>query len=262
MLEMAEARVVVAHIHLFKNAGTSVENSLGAFFQDRWESYDKESSADQLCRDELVAYLRQRPELQAISSHHLRPPLQNTLDLEIMPIVFVRHPIDRIRSAYEFEKVQGPVSASSRAASTMNMAEWIEFHQNRRSTQCRNFQTYALTSLRNDVGAPVYSQPIDRHLERAIDFLSSLPALGLVESFDETWQWISSWIRTRFPSFHSEPRRENRTSRSAETLQARLDHTREQLGVQAYDQLLECNQADLRLHRWATDRFEQAARTS
>src|SRR5207249_3323610 len=50
--------------------------------------------------DQLKMFLDSQPGVQAVSSHQARPPLPARFD--VVPIVFIRHPLDRIESVYEF----------------------------------------------------------------------------------------------------------------------------------------------------------------
>src|SRR5687767_12265527 len=104
---MAKRRVII-HYHIFKNAGTSVDRMLQESFGEAWASWDTENRDGKISPSELEAFLLDRPHLAALSSHQIVPPLPSR-ELDVFPIVFVRHPIDRAHSAYLFEwqKQQG-----------------------------------------------------------------------------------------------------------------------------------------------------------
>jgi hypothetical protein len=248
-------RTTVVHLHLFKNAGTTVERGLQAHFGERWASFDKPTAAARISQAELMEFLRINPSLHAVSSHHLRPPLENGPTMRWLPVLFLRHPIDRIRSAYEFERGQGCVTSSSKAAALMSLSDWVQFHREKlRSTQCRNFQTFALTSVRQKNGRPVFHEPTRRHLHSARSFVKELPAFGLVESFDESWNWISQWIRDYYPDFRPKTGWANATTVEGDVLEQRLERMRADMGDTAFEQLLVENEADLALYRWASKR--------
>lgn len=252
------SRTVVAHLHLFKNAGTSVEQGLQSHFGEDWLSYDKDHPGSRLSFDEALDVLHAQPNVKAFSSHQLRPPISEGGDICFLPLVFLRHPLDRIRSAYEFERKQGGVSPSSRAAAELQLADWIEFHRERNSTQCRNFQTYALTDLRAEgTLAPFLKQPIERHLEAAKAFLGEALAVGLVEDYDASWARIAIWIRDWFPGFNPPPVQANRTAGGSGAIDQRMARLRSEIGEDAFCQLSDDNAGDLELHRWATARATQ-----
>ena len=183
-------RRVIAHLHLFKNAGTSIDASLERNFGDGWVKHDNPHGGLVLTSSELVAYLADRPAVQAVSSHLLRPPLthagQGYDEITIDPIVFLRHPIDRIRSAYEFE-ARGRNSDKP----TDSIGDWIAWHRAKNSHQCNNFQVAGLTSLRHPNGHVDHRQEFHAHQESARQFVANLAAFGLVERFDESCAWLN-----------------------------------------------------------------------
>jgi len=252
-------RTTVVHLHLFKNAGTSVERGLQSYFGEHWVSFDKPSSGGRISQAELVEFLHARPFVQAVSSHHLRPPLEDRATMNWLPILFLRHPIDRIRSAYEFERRQGSITPSSKAAASMQLVEWVQFHRERpSSTQCRNFQTFGLTSIRRETGRPIFRRPMKSHFDSACAFVKRLPAFGLVESFDQSWDWISDWISGSYPNFKPDMGRANATTDASDVLGERLERMRAEMGQAAFDQLLVDNEVDLALYSWARERAHAA----
>ena len=249
-------RLIVAHIHLFKNAGTSIEASLREAFGEHWASHDGTSSAQRLSQHDLELFLDDHPSTQAVSSHQLRPPLSETDTYRYLPIVLLRHPIDRLRSAYEFERNQGPVSPSAKAAASADLAGWIDFHAGRGSHQCANFQTLSLTAIRNNVnGAPLMRRPIEEHVASATEFLESLGAVGIVERFVDSMDALQQWLRQEIEGFTWTGQSLNTGASTSSTLADRLDAVAAELGSSKYEELLAANQADLALHTTYIDRL-------
>jgi len=252
-------RPVLVHIHLFKNAGTSVERSLHHYFGDRWVSHDPTDSGGRFGQQELERLLIERPDIAAVSSHQVRPPIVDTEHVRFLPIVFLRHPLDRIRSAYAFERTQGGVSPSSRAAESSSFAEWIDFHRRRGSTQCANFQTYALSSLRAaENHAPLLKLPIRDHLNDALGFVERQPlVVGVVEDYERSWSALTAMIATHVPGFDAPALWANATDqrKGGLDLAGRLESIQAQLGGDEHDRLLGENDADLELHREVTERL-------
>ena len=98
-------RPVIVHFHLFKNAGTSVDKILQENFGERWIEIEGPNNR-KLDPEDLIAFIRDNPQYDAISSHTAVVTVQEYEDIEIIPIFLLRHPIDRIRSAYDFERKQ------------------------------------------------------------------------------------------------------------------------------------------------------------
>lgn len=251
-------RPVVTHMHLFKNAGTSVDRCLEQNFGERWGTIDRIPADGQLLSADMVEFLQENPHLQAVSSHHLRPPLSAAASISFLPIVFLRHPMDRIASAYTFEHRQEGSSPSSAAALEHDLAGWIDWHNSRGSVQCANFHCMMLTADRQPDGRR--HQPTNAELHRisAQAFLSSLQAYGIVEQYERSWEVIERTIHPDYPDFRRLIAQENTTARSA-TLADRLKDVRTQLGDDRYAALESSNSADMELYAWAVDYFEVVA---
>ncbi|NNE74630.1 MAG: sulfotransferase family 2 domain-containing protein [Acidimicrobiales bacterium] len=252
-------RDVIVHLHLFKNAGTSVARSLEDHFGPRFLSYDKPEAGGRLTSAELNDLIEANPKVEAFTSHQLRPPIVSSTKIHYLPIIFIRHPIDRIRSAYEFESKQGGTTLSSSLAGKTDFAGWIARHRTMNSSQCVNFQTSALGRPRDHRLGRVPRPTQDLiNLGTAIDALDRLPAFGLVERYDESWQWITSWLHNFYPDFSAPPVKAN-TSGRAESLDQRLADIRDEIGDTAYERLLADNEFDLRLYDWAVGKFDRLA---
>lgn len=251
-------RRVVAHLHLFKNAGTSVDASLERNFGRGWVKHDNPHDGLVLTRAELTTYLSDRPEIQAVSSHLLRPPLMHASDSEtaitLDPIVFLRHPIDRIRSAYDFE-----ARNRNNNKPTDSLRAWIDWHRAKNSRQCNNFQVAALTSLRHPNGHVDHRQHFSAHRESAQQFVSNLPAFGLVERFDDSCAFLNDALRVHHATIALRPRHENRRRRRSKSIDDRLAEVERDLGSDDCRQLWEDNAHDLDLWKWASARFEALA---
>lgn len=250
---MDAVRRVLAHVHLFKNAGTSVERGLQAALRDRWASFDKPQPNARISARELIEFVDARPDLVAVSSHQLRPPFAGTDHVVFDPLVFLRHPVDRIRSAYEFERRQRADTPSAQAAASMPFAEWIDFHRQRSSLQCENFQVFSLTQLRSKRGTPLRRAfPLDSHVESARELLGGLPVVGLVEHYGRSCELISERYGSHYPGLRLEPAHANRTAADGGSLSDRLESVRAELGPSAHAALESDNAADLELWEWAT----------
>jgi hypothetical protein len=94
-------RSIIIHYHLFKNAGTSVDSVLEKSFGASWRNFDNKNSSARFSPKEFEKINLEHPELKAFSSHQIVPPIPKG-SLRVYPIIFLRHPIDRIKSAYLF----------------------------------------------------------------------------------------------------------------------------------------------------------------
>ena len=109
-------RKVLIHYHLFKNAGTSVDAILRRNFGHRWVNTEFPPRAQADHQEAVRRLILDNPNLAAVSSHTLMLPVPEIEGVEVFPILFVRHPLDRLKSAYEFERQQTTATVGSELA--------------------------------------------------------------------------------------------------------------------------------------------------
>ncbi len=95
-------RFVILHYHIFKNAGTTIEEILIKTFPAGFAKLDTEDHDALLSNSVLLDLLNSNPGLQAISSHQLRYPVPQVKDFLFFDVCFLRDPLDRIRSMYDY----------------------------------------------------------------------------------------------------------------------------------------------------------------
>ena len=99
-------RSIIVHFHFFKNAGSSVEFLLREHFREDFALYEHGLPTETFPATVLTPYLQEHQSLQAISSHTICFPAPSHRDWSVFPVVFLRHPLDRILSMYHYEKQQ------------------------------------------------------------------------------------------------------------------------------------------------------------
>jgi hypothetical protein len=233
-------RTLVFHYHFFKNAGTSVDEMLRQNFGVHWANQEfpgarRENGAA------VEAFIRASPQLEAISSHTALLPVPQIEGLYIFPIVFVRHPLDRLRSAYEFERGQRAETAGARLAKKHDFGGYLrELLGNKPLRLARNFQTFRLSQDQvNRKGS---------ELERALRTIDGLPFVGLVEEFDTSLARLEELMRAFRPTFRSVNAHANASRSRGPTLQQRLAATEREIGRELFRQVSEANRDDLYIY--------------
>jgi hypothetical protein len=240
------------HYHLFKNAGTSVDETLSQNFGMSWTKH--EFAADRRENANAVAnFIRNNPHIEAFSSHTALLPIPVVENVVIFPIVFIRHPIDRLRSAYEFERRQNASTAGARLAKALDFAGYLrELLKTPRHRQIRNFQTFRLA----------YNE--SRHkcseLERATAAIESFPFVGLVERFDESLSKLETSLQRLFPNFRAQPFHRNAALSRQAALFDRLAEVSAMLGEELYGEICAANSDDLVIYEKVVTRFNSAGR--
>ncbi len=231
-------RHIIFHYHFFKNAGTSVDAFLQYNFPRQWVSKEFTSNQYPTNSSECQQWLIQEPQAVAFSSHTALPPPPEIAGVRIVPIIFFRHPIDRIASAYDFERKQAADTTGSLLARKTDLKGYIETQLLLgKYSQCRNFHLSKIKHI------------IDSHApaDAAIKFIDSLPFVGLVEQYDQSIAKLARLLSPYFPLVKPIVVTKNVNRSLVEPLGSKLNNIRQQIGDALYHELLLANAEDLAL---------------
>ena len=254
MTDPMPVRDVLVHYHLFKNGGSSIERMLERSFGEHFRTYDRSESGARIPAADMQRLLEENPSLLAVSSHQLVPPLPYG-DFRVTPIILLRHPLVRVRSAWLFEWCTQPGLDAPRGT----LAEYVEDKFSRSwSNVIADFQVSRLghsdySSARQSMGAHDHEP-----LEHACRLLDALPFFGLVERFGESLRWMKAAVGERFPALDITEYRENVQQSAPLSRAEALERLRADLGDELYDELCRRNRRDLQLHAYAEGRFSAA----
>ncbi len=245
-------RNIILHYHLFKNAGTSVDAILKDSFGTAWINWDKPlGDSAVISPDEIERFILENRHIQAISSHDLNPPVPFG-DFRVFPIIFLRHPIIRARSAYLFEwkkqlNLDEP-KGSFQEYINENIVDGIP-------GVISNFQSYKLSHVVYGRDYIRKKMPEFEVLDRAKLFISSIPYFGLVEHFHQSLVRMHYYLKVNFPSIEITNKQANVTQNVEVDINIKLAQIREELGEEYFLLLEKCNQLDLKLYNYAVNRF-------
>jgi hypothetical protein len=241
-------RRLLLHYHLFKNAGSSVDAILQENFPNSWRNseYPPPAQCDQ--QESIRRFIIENPDLEAISSHTLNLPVPEIDGVDIFPIIFVRHPLDRLQSAYSFERKQDADTTGARLAKETDMAGYLLARLIRRGDRsCRNFQ-----SLRLAMQVP---EAEGSEEERALLAVDRLPFVGLVEAFDQSIKELEHLVKPLFPEFEAFHAWKNASGQVAR-LDEKLSAMRATIGNENYEQVVAANSSDLAVHEKVRRHYE------
>lgn len=245
-------RSVIVHYHLFKNAGTSIERLLKQSLKSNWASWDKPEAGAKISSNDLKQWLEENKRIRAVSSHQLVPPLP-TGNIHITPVVFLREPLSRVRSAwlFEWQKQKGLKEPLG------SLADYIEDKfKHKNSSVIANFQVSRLSNLKHDDVRQKLHRYNHELLPAACRFLDSLPFIGIVENFSESLTLMHEATRQRFPELIVKEHRENVTDSGPSTIEQRIESVRSEIGNELFDELCVRNRLDLQLYSYAAGRFQ------
>lgn len=177
----ATVRFILLHYHFFKNAGTTVEEILAHSFFENYARLDSEDFDGSVGQAELVSYLRRHPRVKAVSSHQFRYPLPQEPGFVFFDLCFLRDPIDRIRSMYDyFREKPIPGEPASDLARDQPVGGFIRGLVEEHSYRVSNVQVNMLANgIVNDL-------PVDADLARATEVMLQTSFLGVVDLFQES----------------------------------------------------------------------------
>ncbi|HEX6684537.1 MAG TPA: hypothetical protein VF062_17165 [Candidatus Limnocylindrales bacterium] len=235
-------RVVIFHYHLFKNAGTSLDALFQERFADRWATREFPPARGENHRA-VTEWVGSSTGTVCFSSHTAQLPPPTIPGVAVIPAIFVRHPLDRIASAYAFERQQGDPGFGSTLARNTTLRGYIETRLAvNGDRQCRNFHTQKFAQLFDD-GTP--------ELDRALRALDALPFVGLVEKFAESLARLQRLLISEgFEGVDLRPVRRNSSAR-LDTLESRLDAMATEVGRECYEELERVNGDDLQFYKAA-----------
>jgi GT2 family glycosyltransferase len=247
---IAGPRPVIVHCHLFKNAGSTLDWSLqrnfGPSFIDHRDDDNMRRGAEF-----LGPFIANHPDLIAISSHHVRLPLPKSEDFQTIPIMALRHPIERARSVYEFERRQESDTPGAQAAKSLSFADYVRWRMNPDvAPTIRNFQCSFCTSQFDiTIGEKQYLE--------SVALLTEIPALVIVERYDESMLLLEHYLDGYFPGIDLAYVRQNATPGRVGGLEDRVDAVIRELGPELGQAFQEQNHWDMKLYNDALAIMEE-----
>ena len=194
--DAAKVRFVLLHYHFFKNAGTTIEDILAHTFFENYDRFDSQDFDGCVGQAELISFLRRHPRMKAVSSHQFRFPVPREPGFVFFDLCFLRDPIDRIRSMYDyFREKPIPGEPASDLARDRPVGGFIRGLVEEHSYRVSNVQVNMLANgIVNDL-------PAEADLDRATDVMLQMSFLGVVDLFNESLIGGEYRMRPVFPSF-------------------------------------------------------------
>ena len=254
---MPRKRIVYVHYHIYKNAGTTIdlilETNFGAAL--RFEAEDRNDSVH---TGALLDVLHERPDVLYVSSHTLRPPRPLVAGYHFVDIVFLRHPIDRFRSIYDFSRANSatsdPAAIAARRFGLGDFAAWMA------DETPWNFFDPQTTFMGRS--GDFFHPPTEEDLEIAKRRTLQVRFIGTVELFSESMRAANCYLRGVRPDIDLFPPVDpaNVTVSRAQSLEQRIRQVREALGTSRFRRLEEALLCDFRLWEVATEEVKRRCR--
>lgn len=242
-------RHVLAHGHIFKNAGSTLDWSLERVFGNGFLDHRDDKAMRKNKGDEVVSILKRDQALRAFSSHNLHSELPEIEGVQITPIFLLRHPVLRIASVYRFERQQQADTPGAISAKQMDFKEYVAWRMDMEvPPTIRNFQCRYLAGM---LGTKPRQPLQPEHLDQALKIIRTNACIGVVENYDQSMVVIEQCLAGAFPDIDLAYIPQNTTEeKSGATEQERVAKILDQLGELVPTVLTE-NAYDLALYQYA-----------
>jgi len=244
--QLNPVRPVILHFHIFKNAGISIEWTLEKNFLKKYSMEAYGTPFTQIMSMEaVIKFLKENTEISVFSSQNIRFPIPSDPSFNFIPIVFIRHPIDRAFSVYNFIRRNPETQPASKEARSMDLSEFIQWNLDKRSRMLDDCQLTVLSdnNLKND----------DERFLSALKRIKQCPILGVVDRFDESMVLAEEHLKTYFVGLDLAYLKQNVTLNREDNIQQRLESGRAQIGDKLMHLLIERNNYDLKLYNAANE---------
>ena len=235
-------RFVILHYHLFKNAGSTIEDTLDRSFGERFDRLETPVGGSVVSNTGLVRYLDDRPALLAVSSHQIRHPLPQEPGYLFFDICFLRDPIDRLRSFYDyFRQRPNQEDPMSDLANRCGLGDFA-------AGMIRDFPLFARNNQVNLLACAGDSdEPDERDLELAALRVKATAFLGVVDCFGQSVAAGRDALRCSFPGLDCSGPPANVSRGMQGTLADRIAEVREACAPGVYAELRRITKLDRRL---------------
>lgn len=243
---------IIIHNHIFKNAGSTIDKILELNFKNKFQ--DNRDNIKDINDIVYLTNLIKKKKLQSISSHVIYGPIYFKKIFTSFNFVFLRNPIHRILSAYEFERKQdiniyGNFPAVVKAHE-LNFKEYILWRLDINNS-IRNFQLSKMTKYGNFLST-------NNKLSKGdiIKTYNQYNFVGVVELFDSSIKNLHSSLSNYNIDLRLTSAKYN-VNNALSKINDRDYFIKNELGNDLYNKLVNLNKYDFLLHDYALKGLDQ-----
>jgi hypothetical protein len=240
-------RPVLLHYHILKNGGSTIIEMLARSFWETFEAFDLPDLDAEITPRDLLSFLESNPRVQAFSSHQIFYPIPRAPGYLFFDICFLRDPIDRIRSIYDYFRAK-PVEGETMSG--------LAYRRTLGEFTRRLVEEMPWTV--NDVQVNLLANGLVHDQPRGIEDLAVATArmletsfLGVVDRFDESLVVGQYDLSLLFPALNCVHAPVNASATPGTTLAERTEQFKRACDDGVYAELLRLNAMDFELLRRA-----------
>jgi len=224
-----------------------VDKILQESFPDQWAEKEFRFTKAHWPYEDIKSWINETPDIKAYSSHTARMPLPQLDDIELFPIVFIRHPLIRLYSGYKYELEQDADTPGARKAKETNFKDYLIWRFGRpNDASARNFQANRFSHMFSpERGRLTEQDEVETHAMKALDVL---PFVGLVERFDASIRLLNMSLERRGLDLKSIEARENINSDLSVSTEDRIKKIKAEIGDEVYETFEAKNAVDLKVY--------------
>jgi len=243
---------ILLHLHIFKNAGTTFDRALSKLFKKEMLAYDTDNPGARISIEHLTQIQQAHPKSRIITSHQIGLPVPVYSDVIYHPVFFLRNPIERIQSCYHFEK-----DVQKLMAEDVTMEIYVRRNLNNpKINACFGVQLatiadnrYIKNWSRDELTGTVVNS--------ALSNMQTTRCFGLVDRFDESFEFICYRLRNFFPelSQNIKPSQHN-ISEASKNINDKTKYVQDSLSDATYSRMLDALKPEILLYETAQKVFE------
>ncbi|HVY92972.1 MAG TPA: hypothetical protein VHA14_09495 [Bryobacteraceae bacterium] len=232
-------RLVILHYHLFKNAGSTIEEMLDHSFHGRFRRIETADASGIVTDRDLLQHIYDGRGVQAVTSHQIRYPMPQAAGCLFFDICFVRDPLDRLRSFYDyFRQRPDPSNPISVLANQCAMGEFAARMIREQPLFVRNNQVNLLACGGDS------DEPGERDLDLAIRRLQAAAFPGVVDCFEQSIAAGAVWLGQAFPELDLDRAAVNVSRGMEGSVESRIAGMREACEPEIFEQLMRMTALD------------------
>jgi len=247
-----DKKPICLHFHIFKNAGTTIDWILEKNFGKQFATLDQKKPGEILSWEEVLTHIDGQKDVKAFSSHQIRFPLPQSDDYNFLQMIFIREPIDRAFSIYNFNKRRKDGDAIGVIkAKELSLADYIRWNlENKKHMTMKNFQVLYLSHRDNT------SEVNQNDFDTALSNFKKSPVIGLVDRLDESLVVSEEELRKNFDDIDLSYVKQNVSPDREADLSKRLEKKAAEIGDKLMNELTAHNSFDSKLYSSAKDELE------